>query len=70
MRQSKRWSFYESIANLVVGQIIAFTAQVITFAALNLEVTWTQNLLIAVIFMVISIARSYTLRRIFNWIGR
>lgn len=70
MSQSKRWSFYESIANLVIGQIIAFTAQVITFWAMGIEVTMMQNIYIAVIFMVISVVRSYTLRRLFNWIGK
>ena len=70
MSQSKRWSFYESVTNLVIGQIIAFTAQVITFWAMGIEVTMLQNVGIAVIFMAISVVRSYTLRRLFNWIGR
>jgi hypothetical protein len=68
--QSRRWSFYEASINVAVGYLVALVGQIITFKAMGIPVSLSQNILIGVIFTLISLARSYTLRRVFNWIGR
>lgn len=63
----KRWhSFLESVVNVSVGMAINVVAQHFIFPWFGLHISWTQNLGIAGIFTVISIARSFCLRRVFN----
>lgn len=64
--QTKRQSFIESWVNILVGYGVAVLAQVIIFPLFGMEVNLKGNLLIGLIFTVISLARSYTLRRLFN----
>jgi hypothetical protein len=40
------------------------------FPLFGIRVSLADNLLIGVVFTVVSLARSYALRRVFNWIGR
>ena len=70
MSQSRRWSFFESCVNVAVGYGVAVAAQIIVFPWFGMNVTLPQNLMIGVIFTAVSLARSYALRRVFNWIGR
>lgn len=64
--QLKRHSFVESIANVAVGYFIALLSQILVFPLFGINISLKQNILIGVIFTVISIARSYCLRRLFN----
>ncbi len=64
--QSKRHSMIESIVNMVVGYGVAVWSQYIILPLFDIHVTIQDNLLIGLIFTVISVIRSYTLRRIFN----
>jgi len=66
MSQSKRMSFVESLANVAVGYGINCAAQAIVFPWFGIRIPISHNLTIGLIFTVISIVRSYTLRRIFN----
>lgn len=66
--QSRRMSLIESVANVLIGYIVALGAQLVVFPLLGIEVKLSQNLLIGAIFTVVSIARSYCMRRAFNWI--
>ena len=66
MKQSKFMSMMESIINIVVGFGISLTAQVFFLPLLGVTVSFTQNLYFALIMTVISIARSYLLRRLFE----
>ena len=66
--QPKHHSFIESIINVVVGLGINIIAQRLVFPLFGIYITWGQNLQIAGIFTIISIARSYLLRRGFNWL--
>lgn len=69
MSQSKRASFFESIAGVAVGYGIAVAGQIFIFPLYGVHISAAQNIQIAGVFTVISIARSYFLRRLFNWIG-
>lgn len=64
--QSRRMSFIESCVNVAIGYLVALGGQMIVFPLVGLTVSLTQNLTIGAAFTVISIARSYCVRRMFN----
>lgn len=66
MKQSRTMSFVESVANVVVGYGIAVAAQMLLFPVFGMHMTLTQNLKLAGAFTIISICRSFALRRIFE----
>ncbi|MBF0354948.1 MAG: hypothetical protein HQL43_06920 [Alphaproteobacteria bacterium] len=66
MRQSRRMSLVESVANVAVGYGIAVTTQVMVFPLFGIHVCLADNLRIGAAFTVISIFRSYALRRLFE----
>ncbi len=67
MGQSRIASFIESLANVGIGFGVALLTQVLVFPLFGLEVNLNQNLAIGAIFTAVSIARSYCVRRAFNW---
>ena len=66
MKQSRLMSLVESLVNVLVGYCIAVATQMAVFPLFGLAVTVTENLLIGLIFTVVSIVRSYALRRGFE----
>jgi hypothetical protein len=64
--QSKKHSLFESFVNVLVGLGIAIASQRIIFPLLGHNVPVYQNLILAIYFTIISIIRSYALRRVFN----
>jgi membrane protein CcdC involved in cytochrome C biogenesis len=66
MKQSRLMSLVESLANVLVGYGVAVATQMAVFPLFGLTVTVTENLLIGLIFTVVSIVRSYALRRSFE----
>ncbi len=66
MTQSRAMSLVESLTNVIVGYGLAVLTQIIVFPIFSIEVSVSQNLAIALIFTVVSIVRSYALRRLFN----
>ena len=66
MKQSRLMSLVESLANVLVGYGVAVATQMVVFPIFGLAVTATENLLIGLIFTVVSIVRSYALRRGFE----
>ncbi len=66
MKQSRLMSLVESLANVLVGYGVALATQMAVFPLFGLAVTVTENLLIGLIFTVVSIVRSYALRRGFE----
>ena len=62
-----RWqSFIESWANVLVGYGVALLTQIIVFPLFGMQVSLGQNIQIGIIFTLVSLARSYVLRRVFN----
>jgi len=59
-------SLVESIANVAVGYGIAVTTQVMVFPLFGIHIGLADNLRIGAAFTVISIFRSYALRRLFE----
>lgn len=70
MSQTKRGSIFEAIANVAIGATISFIAQMLIFPLYGFTPTTQQDFAILGWFTVISIVRSYCLRRVFNRIRR
>ncbi len=66
MKQSRRMSLLESLTNVAIGYGVAVTTQIIVFPLFGLEVSLSDNLAIGGLFTVVSIVRSYAVRRLFE----
>lgn len=66
MKQSKIMSLVESLVNILVGFGISLGAQIVFLPMLGVEIHFGQNLAFALIMTVISICRSFILRRVFE----
>jgi hypothetical protein len=69
MKQSRRMSLVEAVANVALGYIIAVGTQLLVFPLFRLDVSIGDNLLIGGLFTIASIARSFLLRRMFERIS-
>lgn len=66
MTQSKAMSAVESIANVAIGYGVALLTQILVFPLFDIHATTQEHLAIGAIFTVVSLLRSYVLRRFFN----
>ena len=64
--QSKLESLSEAIFNVFIGFVIAFISQLVFFPIVGIEVTLDQNFILTVLFTLVSIIRTYIIRRYFN----
>lgn len=64
--QSRWMSLMEAATNIVVGYGLAVLTQVLVFPLFGLSVSLGENLSIGAVFTVVSLVRSFALRRIFN----
>ena len=67
-RQSRIMSAVESVTNVCVGYGVAVAVQIAVFPMFSMNVSIGNNLLIGLIFTVVSLARSYVLRRVFEMV--
>lgn len=70
MTQSRKHSALESVANVAIGYIVAVGAQSVIFPLFDIYVKPSEHLIIGGLFTVVSLIRSYALRRIFNRLNR
>lgn len=68
--QSKLFSFIESLTNVVVGFLVAVTANLLVLPLFGFNPNLSEATSIGVIFTLISLVRSYVLRRLFNRLKR
>jgi hypothetical protein len=66
MRQSRRMSLVEAAANVMIGYGIAVATQVMVFPIFGIHITLADDLRIGLVFAMVSILRSYALRRLFE----
>ena len=66
MMQSRRQSLIEAITTVVVGYALAVLTQIVVFSLFGLQVSLGDNLAIGAMFVIISLLRSYALRRLFE----
>lgn len=64
--QSRAGAFVEAWANVLVGYGINFGANLLVLPAFGFAVTVTDAACIGLVFTVISVVRSYCVRRWFN----
>lgn len=66
MTQSRTLSAIESVANVAVGYGVALLSQLAIFPLFGIHIPFSSNLAIGAWFTVISLVRSYLIRRWFN----
>ena len=64
--QSKKMSAVESVCNVAFGYLLSVGVQVVAFPFFGIEVPLRDNFLLGLCFIVVSLSRSYLIRRIFN----
>ena len=66
MKQSRLMSLIEAITNVVVGYGVAVVTQILIFPIFGLQTTLGQNLAMGGVFTIVSLLRSFALRRLFE----
>jgi hypothetical protein len=66
MNQTRMGSLIEACINVLIGFWINFFANLLILPLIGFNITVGQNLFIGVLYTVISVARSYVIRRWFN----
>ena len=64
--QSKTMSMVEAVVNTAVGLVVAMLATAAICKAYGIPMSWENNVIITFWMTVISVVRSYILRRVFN----
>ena len=59
-------SMVEATANVVIGYGIAVATQVLVFPIFGIHITMADDLAIGLVFAVVSLARGFMLRRVFE----
>lgn len=66
MSQTRKGSAAEAVANVAIGYGVAVSAQAVIFPLFGVHVSTTDHLAIGGLFTIVSLVRSYALRRLFN----
>ena len=64
--QTKIQSRIETLVQQAIGFIVAMISQLIIFPVFDIHINMKDNLLIGIYFTIVSIIRSYLVRRAFN----
>lgn len=64
--QTRQQSLFEAVMNVVVGLGVSMALNFAVFPLFGWVISLQQNLMLGVIYTVVSIVRSYCLRRYFN----
>ena len=68
MSQSRKGSLIEACANIAIGYTIAVLAQMAIFPMFGVHIAHSQHMIMGLLFTVVSLVRSYSLRRLFNYL--
>lgn len=66
MTQNKQKSFLESVINTFVGFIITLITSPFIYWACDVKISFPSITVVTLLFTLVSIARNYVIRRIFN----
>lgn len=66
--QPRHISAIESVTNVAVGFGLALVTQAVLFPVFDIHAAPGEHAAIAAVFTVISLVRSYTIRRVFVWV--
>ena len=68
--QSRMMSAVEASANVAIGYLVSVAANLLILPLFGYDVSVADSFAIGMAFTVVSLVRSYALRRAFNWLGR
>jgi hypothetical protein len=68
MSQTRTSSMIEAVANTVAGFWISVAVVAWVFPLVGVHMSFNENLYATGIMTVVSVARSYVFRRLFNWL--
>ncbi len=66
MKQTRKASFIEASLNMALGFAVSMAAQIVIFPAFGIHIGAGAHIGIGLAFTIVSIARSYALRRLFE----
>jgi len=66
--QSRLQSFIETCCQTLLGFLIALAAQIWLVPLFGVETSLSQDIGVTMMFTLISLARSYAMRRVFNYL--
>lgn len=66
MGQTKKQSVLESITQTIIGLATSIAVQLIIYPLMGIAVSLKQNVIITIVFFIVSIIRGYLVRRYFN----
>lgn len=66
MSQTRTGSFIEAWINVLIGFSINYIANLLIFPLFDMHISLSDNLLLGLIYTLISVVRSYAIRRWFN----
>lgn len=66
MSQTRLSSFIEALMNVAIGFSINYIANLLIFPLFDMHISLIDNLWMGMIYTIISIVRSYVIRRWFN----
>ena len=66
MSQSKKQSVFESVIQTLIGLATSILVQITIYPLMGIPVSFNQNLIITVVFFVVSMVKGYLVRRYFN----
>lgn len=64
--QSRKGSFIEACINVLIGFWINFFANLVILPMIGFEISVSQNFFIGFLYTLVSVTRSYVVRRWFN----
>lgn len=68
--QTRRGSFVEAMANVIAGYLLALGTQRLAYPLFGIHTTLAADSAIAAIFTLVSLCRSYAIRRLFERLAR
>ena len=68
--QTKMQSLLEATTNTLIGYAISVGVGQLVYPYFGYEVTIMDNMGLTAVFVAVSLIRSFTFRRVFNWIHR
>ena len=68
--QSRLESLIEAAINVALGYMVALGAQLVVFPLFSINIPLSSNIAIGMIFTLVSLVRSYPLRRLFNYLHK
>lgn len=68
--QTRLTSALEALVNVAVGFCVSLLLQVVLMDVYRIETSFTTDFQITIIFTIASLARSYFIRRFFNFHGK